>query len=162
MDIILTKNERMEKLEKRLRDLEMKMDRGFSRTSESFETFKDFLQRLQNENAELKKDRDFLLGKYKELVQGMGSHLSGKLRQAASENTKLIKDLVLEDMDIMPEKKGAGDLLGMIIKKKKLTAKSASKELGVRESKVKLWALRLKSRGLIDVNENERFEMTKK
>jgi hypothetical protein len=92
----------------------------------------------------------------------MGSHLSGKLRQAASENTKLIKDLVLEDMDIMPEKKGAGDLLGMIIKKKKLTAKSASKELGVRESKVKLWALRLKSRGLIDVNENERFEMTKK
>ncbi|MBI3190313.1 hypothetical protein HYZ41_01265 [archaeon] len=163
MDINLTKDERIEKLEKRLRNLEMKMDRSFSKTNESFETFKDVLQRLQNENISLKKDRDFLIDKYKELMQNMGSHVSGKLKQAVSDNTKLIKDLVLEDLDVTPEKNKIEDLFELVVKKKKLTAKSAAAELGVRENKVKFWALKLKDKDLIDVNDAEnKFEIVKK
>ena len=51
MDIILSKNEQMEKLEKRLRLLEHKMDRNFSRTNESFETFRKIIIELQKENV---------------------------------------------------------------------------------------------------------------
>ena len=163
MDIILSKDERIEKLDKKIKEIDTKIERNFARTDESFETFRKIILNLQQENAELRSDRDFLLEKYKEFMRKFSTPGIVQVKDKIGENVNLMKDLVLEGMDIMPEKKGADDLFELVLKKKKLTAKAASRELGVAEGKVKYWALKLKANGLAEIKESPgRFEIVKK
>jgi predicted nuclease with TOPRIM domain len=151
MDIILSKDERMDKLEKKLKELENKMERNFSRTSESFESFRDILLQLQKENAELKKDRDFLLEKYKEVVRKLG--IAEPIKKAISENAGLIREIVTEGFGAEKSGKDIDDLFELIMNKKKITLKSAAKKLGVQEGRARYWALKLDKQNLINTKQ---------
>ena len=153
MDIILSKNEQMEKLEKRLRLLEHKMDRNFSRTNESFETFRKVIIELQKENVELKRDRDFLLDKYKDVIRKLelpvGVH---PIKEAINENLNLIREVALEGFGVEKNRKNIDDLFELVINNNKISLKSAAKRLGVTEKKSLFWALTLQKKGLIGIN----------
>ena len=153
MDIILSKNERMEKMERRLRLLEHKMDRNFSRTSESFETFRKIIIELQKENSELKRDRDFLLEKYKNVIRKLELPAGAQpIKEAINENLNLIREVALEGFDAEKDRKNIDDLFEVVINSSKISLKSAAKRLGVTEKKALYWSLALQKKGLIGIN----------
>lgn len=157
MDIILTKDQRMEKLEKKFRELEHRMNKSFFRTDESFETFRKIIIHLQKENAELKSDKDFLMEKYKEVLRKLELQLPGNIvrpiKETINENVNLLKDIIVEDLDIEKDKKhSVDDLFELVMKNKKVSLKAAAKKLGSTEKKTLYWALKLQKQGLISVN----------
>jgi hypothetical protein len=106
MDILLSKDEKIGKLEKRIALLERKVDRKFERGEENFEFFKSLVAKMQKENVQLKKDRDYLLGSYSKLLDRLyDSALSDDLRGAVEsmrrglkENFTLIQEAAREDL----------------------------------------------------------------
>ena len=106
MDIFLSKDEKISKLEKKLSLLERNVDRKFERSDESFEFFKSAVLQMQQDNAKLKKDRDYLFASYSRLLDRLNdSALSDDLRTAVEsmrsglrENFKLIQDAAKEGL----------------------------------------------------------------
>jgi len=159
MDLFLTKEEKIENLEKKIQALERKMDRNFLAVNESFDTFRKIIVELQKKNVELEKDKDFLLEKYKEVIRKINAPVSVKnviepIKEAINENKNLIKDIVLEDIDIEPKKKNIEDLFELVMRNKKITLKSAARHLDVTENHAKYWALKLQKQGLIKIAES--------
>ena len=155
MDIMLSKNEQIERLERKIRSLEQKMEYKLSNVDSSLEMLKNSLIQLQNENKELKNDRDFLLGKYKDTLRRiekseiLGAKFISPIKTEIRENANLIRDIALEGFGADTGKSGIDSLFELVMNKKKLTAEKAAKELGVDEKKVKYWALKLENQGLI-------------
>ncbi len=155
MDIILTKDQKLEKLEKKLRELEHKIDKNFLRTNESFDTFRKVIIHLQRENAELKRDRDFLLEKYKDVLRKieLPDSLIQPVKQTINENAGFLKDIIVEGLEPSTKKKNIDDLFELVMKNKKIALKSAANKLGTTEKTALYWALKLQRQGLINVND---------
>ncbi len=106
MDLFLSKDEKMGKLEKRLNSLEKSTERRFDRSDESFEFFKSIILQMQKENAQLKKDRDYLFTSYRNLLDRLyDSALSDELRnfiepmrKGMKENFNLIQQAAKEGL----------------------------------------------------------------
>ena len=141
----------MERLEKRMEHIDA-----------SFNVFRDALIKIQNENVQLSKNRDFLLEKHKEmlkksvskerLAQEINEKLVNPIRNEISENAELIKKLTSMD------EQGAGvtktvldDLFTLVVENGKITSKDAAQRLGAHEFQVEEWARTLEDHGLIDV-----------
>jgi|GEM_PF-6705373 len=142
MDILVGRDEKIRRLERAIKDLEKKTEKNFENIGHSFDTFKSVVLKLQEENEGLKKDRDFLLEKYKEVVRQLGS----PVKDALEENAKVFRDALLEDIG----GKNIDDLFELIMKSKRLSAIAAARKLEVAEDTVKTWAARLEKKGLID------------
>ncbi|MDI6722794.1 MAG: hypothetical protein QMD97_04505 [Candidatus Aenigmarchaeota archaeon] len=95
-----TKDEKLSKLEKKVLLLDKKADRKFERIEENFEFFRALVIEMQNDNRQLRKDRDYLLKSYKGLLDRLyDSALSEDLRSVVEpmrnsliENFNLIKE----------------------------------------------------------------------
>ena len=93
MDLFLSKDEKIEKLEKRLNSLEKSTERRLDRSDESFRFFKTVIMQMQKENTQLKKDRDYLFTSYKNLLDRLyDSALSDELRNLIEPMKKRLKD----------------------------------------------------------------------
>ena|SRR3989344_3066214 len=93
MDLFLSKDEKIEKLEKRLNSLEKSTERRLDRSDESFRFFKTVIMQMQKENTQLKKDRDYLFTSYKNLLDRLyDSALSDELRNLIEPMKKSLKD----------------------------------------------------------------------
>ncbi|MBI2580064.1 MAG: hypothetical protein HYW27_04135 [Candidatus Aenigmarchaeota archaeon] len=106
MDIFTTKDDRVKNLDKRMRAMERKLDSRLERGEENFRLFRDIVLRMQKENMQLKKDRDYLLGSYKKLLDRLyDSALSDDLRgfveparKELKENFNLIREAAKEGL----------------------------------------------------------------
>lgn len=113
MDIFLSKDEKISKLEKKLSLLERSVERKFERSDENFEFFKSTILQMQKDNAKLKNDRDYLLGSYSKLLDRLyDSALSDGLRTVVDgmrgglkENFRLIQDAAKEGLVVERKKK---------------------------------------------------------
>lgn len=93
MDIFTTKDDRMKILDRRMSALERKLDAKLERSEENFRLFKDIVIKMQKENIQLKKDRDYLLGSYKKLLDRLNdSALSDDLRGFVEPARNELKD----------------------------------------------------------------------
>ncbi|MBI2172919.1 MAG: hypothetical protein HYT73_01765 [Candidatus Aenigmarchaeota archaeon] len=93
MDIFLSKDEKMEKLEKKLNSLEKSTERRLDRSDESFRFFKTVIMQMQKDNAKLKKDRDYLFTSYSRLLDRLyDSALSDELRNLIEPMRKGLKE----------------------------------------------------------------------
>jgi cell division septum initiation protein DivIVA len=161
VDLFISKDEKIESLEKKIRALERKMNYNFDNVEKSFDMMKNILIELQTENKDLKKDRDFLLSKYKELlrrVESSGSFaavstVTTPIKNELKESATLLKDIAMEGFYPDSGKTNIDDLFELIMNKKKITMDKAAKELGVDEKRVRYWALKLEKQGLIKMNE---------
>ena len=89
----MSKDEKISRLEKDMALLERKIDKKFDRTDESFGIFKSAMIRMQEENASLRKDRDYLLESYSKLLDRLhDSALSDGLRSAVDTMRGSLKD----------------------------------------------------------------------
>lgn len=162
VDLFLSKDEKLDKMEKKLASLERKMSYNFSRVEESIDLMKKVVVDLQTQNSELRKDRDFLLSRYKNVLRKVAATdsftaLNDKfvtpIKSELKESADLIREITVEGL--YPESKTNVDsLFELVMNRKRLTADRAAKELGVDEKKVKYWALRLEKQGLIRTQES--------
>ncbi|MCX6815972.1 MAG: hypothetical protein NT120_03925 [Candidatus Aenigmarchaeota archaeon] len=158
MDLFLTKDEKIEALEKRIQALERRTDRNIATLNESFLTFQDVIIGMQKENTEIKKDRDFLLERYKEVIRridektNISRGIFAPVKNEIKESANLIRDIVLEDLD--PERKNIDDLFELVMKSRKMDIKSAARKLAISEEQTKIWADKLQNKGLIKINGN--------
>ena len=103
--MLFPKDEKIEKMGKRLDKLEKVVDRKFNQIESSFKLFRDIIIKLQSEKEELEKDRDFLIEKQKEVIRRIPIHASGlqglvePVKNGIKENTELIRKIAKEDID---------------------------------------------------------------
>ena len=103
--MLFSKDEKMEKMEKRLNRLEKIVDRKFSNVEDSFKMFRDIVIKLQNEKANLQKENTLLTEKYKEMLRKLPlekediyihQRIFEPVRNEIKENTELIRKIAKE------------------------------------------------------------------
>jgi hypothetical protein len=157
VDIFTSKDEKLERIEKRLAALERKTGQNFSNVSASIDMMKRMMMELQTENKSLKADRDFLLNRYKEILRRVpgsdviSSGIFAPIKDGIKSTSGLVRDIVLEDFED-PKKAGADSLFELVMNRKKISLPDAAREIGVSEKKAKYWALALEKRGLISTD----------
>lgn len=162
MELFVSKDEKIQSFEKRLAELERTVDRRFSQMGESFDAFRKIILDMKTENAEIKKDRDFLMERYKEMLRRLDLPLVTPIKESIKETSNLVRDIVLEDFD-KEKRPGADDLFELVMKRRKIAAGSAARELGVTEEKAVHMAERLEKNGLIQVSKKSgRIEFLKR
>lgn len=150
--------------DKRISRLERDLNRRMQRMEESFAIMRDSVLKLKKENAELRSDRDFLLGKYRDLL---GKIAIEPVRQVVADNARLL-ERVAKDGIISQEKLLEGlkkdykapldGLFEMVMAKKKVRLRDAAKKFRVHEGKIEEWARVLQEHGLIDAHYPESGE----
>ncbi len=155
-----SKDEQIKKLEKNIENLEKKMNRNFMRMNDSLQTITDVITQMQQENKSLKKDRDFLIEKHKEIMRSVEteSRLIKEMKQKFIEPAR--KELK-EDVELLKTAVGEGfkhgkkeELFDMVIKSGKIKLKEAARKLNVHEMQIETWAKDMENSGLIDVFES--------
>lgn len=64
-----TKNEKMEKLEKKVLDTEKRVEQNLNRMNGTIVTLKEIIIHLQRENTQLRSERDFLVERHKKMLR---------------------------------------------------------------------------------------------
>ncbi len=104
---------RLEKLEKEFRKKIENDKKMFEQMNTSFKLFKDVIEKMHRENEELKKDRDFLVEKHKELVRKIPTK---RLEDEVKEMTKKYEDVKHEEIF---DEKNKGKIIKVVDGKKK-------------------------------------------
>lgn len=163
------KNEQVKRLEKKMENLERKMNMNFLRIGDSLQTISDVITKMQQENRELKKDRDFLVEKHKELmrsietesrlVKEMKERFIAPARNAVKEDIELFKQAVKEGVNYSKK----DELFDMVMKSGRVKLKEAARKLSVHDLQIETWAHDLQKAGLIDIFDNGNYtELRKK
>src|SRR3989344_810920 len=155
-------------LERRL----TKLEHHLAHIDAAFETFRDVLIKIQNENVELRKNRDFLLEKHKSLLkkslskdrltQEIREKLVNPLRGELREDAQLIRNLTKPEEPRDNEPSFLDELLVLVMNKGTITVRDAAKHFSVHELRVEEWARMLEDHGLIELEKNgDQTEMRK-
>lgn len=64
-----TKDEKLAKVEKRVCDMERRMEYNLQKMNDTIKTLNEIILRLQKENIQLRSERDFLVERHKKLVR---------------------------------------------------------------------------------------------
>jgi hypothetical protein len=135
-----SKDRRLAELEKRMKQME-----------QSFIVFRETVEKMQHENAEIRRDKDFLMARYKDVLRRIEKPLI-PLRAEINDTTGLVRDIILEGVD---DEKGIDDLFELVMKSRKIRAKKAAATLKLSEERIRDLAEKLKKRGLIDFDGSE-------
>ncbi|MFC2143578.1 hypothetical protein ACFLQN_04225 [Candidatus Aenigmatarchaeota archaeon] len=151
--------------ERRLDELERKL----ADIDSAFQVFRDVLIKIQNENVMLRKNRDFLIKKQKQLVKfpiqkdkltkDIQEKLVEPLKNEFKEDSKLIKKLVSLKDDEKNKYKKSGtehldELFLMVMDNDSVTLKEAASHFNAHEYQVEEWAKILEDHGLIELIKN--------
>ncbi|MEM7819459.1 MAG: hypothetical protein QXD48_01380 [Candidatus Aenigmatarchaeota archaeon] len=173
LDIFETKDEKFKKLEKRIDDLERRIYKNFKQIDNSFKTMINILNKLEKENAELKKDRDILIEKHKELLKNIPVPKNRLEKEVYEKFVKPVKAKIKENMDLVQlvvkeeilkdENIPLDQLFELVVRNGKINSDVAARKLNVHPARVEEWAKILKERGLIDINYHDnKIELRKK
>ncbi len=91
--MFLSKDERLEKLEKRINEMERNINKRFNDMESSFRLFKNVLKRMQSEKSSLEKDRDFLIEKQKEALRRLSFSGQNVIAPLRNEFEDLVNDV---------------------------------------------------------------------
>lgn len=161
-----TKDEEIRRLEKRLENMEKRVNRNFLRVNDSLQTVTDVITRMQQENKELKKDRDFLVEKHKEIMRSMETE-SRLIKEMKERFVAPARNELKEDIDLLKQAVKEGfrhskkdELFDMVMKDGKVRIREAARRFSVHEAQIETWAKDLEKAGLIEVHDNS--ELRKK
>ncbi len=162
-----------EDIEKRVAALEKKIDH----IDAAFNVFRDVLIKIQNENVQLRKNRDFLLGKHKDLMKKsvnkdkLASEIKQKLVdpfvKEINEDAQLVRKLTSQLHEKEPSADGEApsrldELFVLVMNRGVVTTKEAANYFDVHELQIEEWAATLEDHGLVDiVKNNDRTELRK-
>jgi hypothetical protein len=132
-----SKDQRIDELEKRMKQME-----------QSFISFRTVVEKMQGENAEIRRDRDFLMERYKDVLRRLEKPLL-PLKAEINNTTSLVRDIMLEGVS---EEKGLDDLFELVMKSGRIKTKKAAAALKLSEDRVRFLAERLKRQNLIDAD----------
>ena len=100
-----TKDEKVAKLERRIQDMEKKMDHNIGRMNDTLGALREIIIKLQTENTQLRSERDFLRERHKKMlkrvpVPDLAGEIHDKLVKPAAgkirENADFVQMLVKE------------------------------------------------------------------
>jgi len=150
-------------LERRIERLESKLEN----IDTTFNVFRDVLIKIQNENVQLRRNRDFLLEKHKDLLkksvnkeklsQEIRQKLVEPVRSELQEDIQLIKKLTTAKEGIDENSNSSShldELFALVMNNDKISLKNAAKYFNVHELQVQDWAQALEDHGLIDIVKN--------
>lgn len=151
------KDEQVKRLERKMENLEKRANRNFLRLNDSLRTIADVITKMQEENKQLKKDRDFLVEKHKEimrsvetesrLIKEMKERFVAPTKREFSEDLELIKQTVKEGL--IHSKKD--ELFDMVMKEGRVKVKEAARQFNVHQVQIETWAEDLEKAGLIEI-----------
>ena len=104
--MLFSNDEKVEKIEKRIDKLEKLVDRKFSQVEASFKLFRDVIVKLQTEKEALRKERDSLIEKQKDILkkipvsESLHERITEPVRNEIRENAKLIRKIAEEDVKL--------------------------------------------------------------
>lgn len=155
-----SRNEEIRRLEKKIENLEKRTGRNFVRLNDSLNTVTDVIIRLEKENSELKKDRDFLLEKQKELLRSVETEnrLIKEMREKFIEPARegLRQDIELVKQAISDDYKSKKDeLLDMVMRQGRIKVKEAARKLNVHNVQIETWAQDFEKAGLVQLDKEE-------
>lgn len=154
-----SKDEQVKRLEKRVDSLEKRMNRNFMRLNDSLQTVTDVITKMQQENKELKKDRDFLLERHREIMRSVEteSRLVKELKDRFIEPARkeLQEDIELVKTAVAVSGSRKGDLFDIVMKSGRIKVKDAARKLSVHEMQIETWAEDMEKSGLIEVANGE-------
>lgn len=112
-----TKDEKMDKLERKIFYMEKRMDENIQKMNQTITTLREIILRLQRDNTQLRSERDFLVERHKKMlkrvpVPDLATEIHEKLVKPAvgkiKENADFVQILMKEGfVEIHPEKKRA-------------------------------------------------------
>lgn len=156
-----TKDEKIRNLEKRIEAMERRINRNFMRVNDSLQTVTDVITRLEKENGELKKDRDFLVEKHRELLRSVESEsrlvkemkekIIGPAREGIRQDIELLKDVVKDGI----ARNRRDELFDMVMKSGSIKIREAARKLNVHDLQIETWARDLEKAGLLDIRDSE-------
>lgn len=155
-----SRDEEIRRLEKKIENLEKRTGRNFVRLNDSLNTVTDVIIRLEKENSELKKDRDFLLEKQKELLRSVETEnrLIKEMREKFIEPARegLRQDIELVKQAISDDYKSKKDeLLDMVMRQGRIKVKEAARKLNVHNVQIETWAQDFEKAGLVQLDKEE-------
>jgi hypothetical protein len=137
MGMFASKDQRIVELEKKVAQME-----------QSFAAFRSVIEKMQNENADIRRDRDFLMERYKNVLRQLEKPLM-PVKDAITDTSDLVRDIMLEGLSV--DEKSIDDLFELVMRNRKIKTKKAVTVLKLSEDRVRSLAEKLKKQGLIDV-----------
>ncbi len=156
-----TTDDRVKKLEKRVDEMEKNMSKTLMGINDAFTTITDVITKLQQENESLKKEKNIILSRQKQIAKGIKetgikrdikSSIIEPVKSAVAENFEFIREVAREDF---AEKPGIKKLLDLVENEKETSFRDAAEKMGVHELQIGHWASRLKDQKLITVAEKK-------
>lgn len=165
------KDERIDDLEKKLDHVERNFNRKLKQIDESFNVIINVVNKMEKDNKELKKDRDLLINKQKEILKDtevpnrlkkdVFDKLVDPVKGEIKDTSNLIQ-LIVRD-DIVKDDVPLDELFEMILRNGKIKLDVAARRLNAHPVRVEEWAKILKKRGLIEIdNSGSTIELVKK
>lgn len=161
LNSLKSKDERIENLEKRIEEIERNFNKKLKRIDESFNLMINVINKMEKENRELKKDKDALIQKHKEILKGvevpnkLKKEVYDKLVNPMKSEIRDTSDLIqLIVKDGMQTDVPLDQLYELVIRNGKIRLDVAARRLNAHPARVEEWAKALKKKGLLDIVEN--------
>jgi hypothetical protein len=155
-----------------------KMEKRINQLDQSFIIFKDIILKMQKENIAFKKDKDYLVEKYKDLVKQLQPEKNRLAKDVHKKLVSSVKNKVEENADFFKEFAKEGlqkenkekereekiekdvetpidDLFVIVMKNGKIKLNKVAKMLNAHELQVEEWAKILEDHGLIEIYKEE-------
>jgi type IV secretory pathway VirB4 component len=171
LNALKSRDERMEELEKRLDEMERNFNKKLKQVSDSFSVMINVINKMEHENKELKKEKDALIQKHKELLKNVEvpnvlkrevydkfvNPVKSEIKDTSDLIQLIVKDGVIKD-DVPLDQ-----LFELVVRNGKMQLDAAARRLNAHPARVGEWAKMLKKKGLIDIVESDgKIELVKK
>jgi hypothetical protein len=162
LNALKSKDERIENLEKRIEEIERNFNKKLKRIDESFNVMINVINKMEKENKELKKDRDALIQKHKEILKDVEvpnklkkdvydkfvNPVKSEIKDTSDLIQLIVKDGIQTDVPL-------DQLYELVVRNGKIRLDVAARRLNAHPARVEEWSKVLKKRGLLDVIEKD-------
>lgn len=150
-----TKDDHIRRLDKRIDDLEKKLNKNIRHLDSSFRMFIDVLEKLEAGNKRLMEERDNLIDDYNKMIKKM---YPAEKKQKPAELASPVKKRIKDEFDFVRliakqtiSETPSDRLYELVLLNNKINTAEAARRLNVREARIKKMAVSLEKKGLIDM-----------
>ncbi len=158
-----TTEDKIKKLEKRVDAIEKQINRTLTSVHEAFGTITDVITKLQEENAALKKGKDVIVAKQKQIasqIKDIGikrdikMNIMEPVKNIVAENFEFVQEVAKEGVS---EKPSMQHLLDLVEKEGEIKVRDAAAKMKVHEVQIEHWANMLKDRMTVTEKKNKKY-----
>ena len=159
-----TKDDHIKRLDKKIDSLEKRLDKSLRHLDNSFRMFIDILEKMENENKRLLKERDNIIADYNRLLKKIEPK-----PQKPIEIIEPVKKQIKSDFDLVRlvakqtiTETPSDQLYELVLLSGKISTVEAARRLNMRESRIRRLAGHLENKKLIDIRaDGDKFNLVK-